>query len=99
MGGIMRQLREMHPPGGVTMTTPAVAFSHVGLRVTDLAHMEDFYTRVVGLLVTDRGTLRDDGPTLVFLSRNPDEHHQLVLATGRPPGMRAAQAARMATAG
>ncbi len=68
------------------MTTAAVAFSHFGIHVTDLPRMEDFYTRVVGLLVTDRGALRDDGPTLVFLSRNPDEHHQLVLATGRPPG-------------
>jgi catechol-2,3-dioxygenase len=36
--------------------------------------------------VTDRGTL-DHGPTLVFLSRNPDEHHQMVLVTGRPPGI------------
>jgi catechol-2,3-dioxygenase len=69
------------------MSNPAAAFSHFGLHVTDLPRMEDFYTRVVGLLVTDRGALRDDGPTLVFLSRNPDEHHQLVLATGRPPGI------------
>ena len=68
------------------MTLPAVAFSHVGIHVTDLARMEDFYTRVLGLLVSDRGTLRD-GPTLVFLSRDPDEHHQLVLVTGRPPGV------------
>lgn len=68
------------------MTTPA-AFSHFGIHVTDLARMEEFYTRVVGLLVTDRGTLRDDGPTLVFLSHDPDEHHQMVLVTGRPPGV------------
>ena len=68
------------------MTLPAVAFSHVGINVTDLARMEDFYTRVLGLLVSDRGSLRD-GPTLVFLSRDPDEHHQMVLVTGRPPGV------------
>ena len=67
------------------MATPAVSFSHFGIHVTDLPRMEDFYTRVLGLLVSDRGAL-PGGPTLVFLSRDPDEHHQMVLATGRPPG-------------
>ncbi len=52
--------------------------------MTDLARMEDFYKRVLGLLVSDRGSL-PGGPTLVFLSRDPDEHHQMVLVTGRPP--------------
>lgn len=66
------------------MTTPPVAFRHVGLHVTDLDRMEAFYTRVLGLVVTDRGA-RPDGATLVFLSRDPDEHHQVVLVTGRPP--------------
>jgi catechol-2,3-dioxygenase len=66
------------------MPTPAAAFSHVGIHVTDLARMEAFYIGTLGLVVTDRGTL-DGGPTLVFLSRDPDEHHQLVLVTGRPP--------------
>ena len=66
------------------MTAPA-ALSHFGIHVTDIVRMEDFYTRVLGLLVSDRGTLAN-GPTLVFLSRDPDEHHQLVLVTGRPPG-------------
>ena len=68
------------------MTVPSVAFSHVGLYVHDTAVMEDFYSRVLGFTVTDRGEL--DTPTgkvyLVFLSRDPNEHHQIVLATGRP---------------
>ena len=36
--------------------------------------------------MTDRGSLSTpNGPVqLVFLSRVPDEHHQMVLATGRP---------------
>ena len=48
--------------------------------------MEDFYTRVMGFTVTDRGVLETDaGPlSLVFLSRDPREHHQIVLASGRP---------------
>jgi len=65
-------------------TRPPVAFSHFGINVSDLARMEDFYTRVVGLFVTDRGTL-PGGPTLTFLSRDPDEHHQMVLVEGRAP--------------
>ncbi len=67
-------------------TSPAAALSHFGIHVTDLARMEDFYTRGIGLLVSDRGAL-PGGPTLVFLSRDPDEHHQLVLVSGRPPGV------------
>jgi catechol-2,3-dioxygenase len=66
---------------------PGIAFSHVGIYVTDLEGMERFYTRLVGLAVTDRGRLdTPGGPVdLVFLSGNPDEHHQLVLCSGRPP--------------
>jgi catechol-2,3-dioxygenase len=67
-------------------TLPPIAFSHLGIHVTDLPRMEDFYTRGLGLLVSDRGTL-SGGPALVFLSRSPDEHHQLVLVSGRPPGV------------
>ena len=57
-------------------------FGHVGIFVTDIARMEDFYTRFMGLTVTDRGDLPH--VSLVFLSSDPNEHHQFVLATGRP---------------
>ena len=61
---------------------PAVQFSHLGLFVRDAARMERFYTGFLGFLVSDRGAL---GATqLVFLSRDPREHHQIVLASGRP---------------
>ncbi|MCG6874416.1 MAG: VOC family protein [Betaproteobacteria bacterium] len=65
---------------------PHVSFSHVGIHVHDLAGMEDFYTRLLGLVVTDRGPLETPLGMLdfVFLSRDPREHHQLVLASGRP---------------
>jgi catechol-2,3-dioxygenase len=68
------------------MPQPGLSFSHIGLYVTDLAAMEAFYVRVLDFTVTDRGELRSpNGPTqLVFLSRDPDEHHQIVLASGRP---------------
>jgi len=60
------------------------ALSHFGIHVTNLDRMMDFYTRVLGLIVTDRGVLPGGSTELCFLSRDPDEHHQLVLATGRP---------------
>jgi catechol-2,3-dioxygenase len=68
------------------MTRPGLKFSHFGLFVVDLARMEDFYVRVLEFTVTDRGTLpTPTGPrALTFLSRDPDEHHQIVLASGRP---------------
>jgi catechol 2,3-dioxygenase-like lactoylglutathione lyase family enzyme len=57
---------------------------HVGLYVTDTARMIDFYTRVLGFVVTDA----DPKGILTFLSRNPEEHHQVVLVAGRAPGAR-----------
>ena len=65
-------------------------FSHMGLSVRNIAEMEQFYTQVLGFTVTDRGLIENgmDTPmSLVFLSRDPMDHHQLVLATGRPDVM------------
>jgi catechol 2,3-dioxygenase len=61
---------------------PNLMFSHMGLSVKNIARMEDFYTRVLGFTVTDRGEA--GGMDLVFLSRAPEDHHQIVLASGRP---------------
>lgn len=61
---------------------PNLMFSHMGLSVKNVARMEDFYTRVLGFTVTDRGEA--GGMDLVFLSRAPEDHHQIVLASGRP---------------
>ena len=63
-------------------SVPEFSFSHMGIFVTDPARMEDFYTRVLGFAVTDRGLL--GAVSLVFLSRDPRDHHQIVLAAGRP---------------
>ncbi|HSA89987.1 MAG TPA: VOC family protein [Burkholderiales bacterium] len=65
-------------------SVPQLSFSHMGIFVTDSVRMEDFYTRVLGFAVTDRGFL--GSIALVFLSRDASEHHQIVLAAGRPAG-------------
>ena len=62
-------------------TAPRVAFSHIGLHVRDIEKMTDFYVRTLGFVENDRGAL---GTTqLVFLSRDPHEHHQIALVSGR----------------
>jgi catechol 2,3-dioxygenase len=58
--------------------------SHMGIFVTDVERMVRFYTGVLGLTVTDRGqgmTFKND---LVFMSSDPEKHHEFVLASGRP---------------
>jgi len=59
-----------------TSPFPNISLSHFELFADDLLCMEEFYTRCLGLVVTDRG---DGKNGMVFLSRNPNEHHQLVL--------------------
>ena len=68
------------------MARPGFSFSHFGMFVNDVARLADFYTDVLDFTVTDRGQLPGpNGPMdLVFLSRDPDEHHQIVLISGRP---------------
>jgi catechol 2,3-dioxygenase len=60
----------------------ALTFSHMGFYVRNLERMARFYKDVMCFFETDRGDL---GPVqLMFLSRDPSEHHQIVLASGRP---------------
>ena len=72
----------------MTQSTPALrqrgslVFSHMGFYVRDLARMARFYKDVLCFTETDRGDLGT--VQLVFLSRDPAEHHQVVLASGRP---------------
>jgi len=59
----------------------SLSFSHVGFYVFDLPRMESFYQRLLGFHVTDRGVAR--GRDIVFLTRDPNEHHQIALVAGR----------------
>jgi catechol 2,3-dioxygenase-like lactoylglutathione lyase family enzyme len=65
----------------------SLAFTHVGIYVTDMDRMVNFYTRVVGFAVADRGPRLQGTGEITFMTRDPREHHQLVLATGRPANL------------
>ncbi|MFC6336663.1 glyoxalase [Pseudomonas sp. CCM 7891] len=57
-----------------------VELGHTGIYVEDLEVMRDFYTRVLGLILTDEAIELG----AIFLSSRPDvEHHEIVLAKGR----------------
>ena len=61
---------------------PNFTLSHCELYVRDRRTMLDFYTRVLGFVVTDQA---QDADGLVFLSRSPDEHHQIVFNPSNRP--------------
>jgi catechol 2,3-dioxygenase-like lactoylglutathione lyase family enzyme len=61
----------------------SITLSHVGYFVSDVEKMVDFYTRFLKFVVSDRGS-RDGGGSIVFMTRDPKEHHQLVFASGKP---------------
>ncbi len=63
----------------------APVLSHFGVFCRDLDTMVEFYRSTFDLVLTDRGG--EGGHTmpftLAFLSADPAQHHQLVLASGR----------------
>lgn len=61
---------------------PNAQITHVGIYVRDMDAMIEFYTRILGLVLTDRGAYYRGGE-ICFLSRSPNEHHQVVFASGR----------------
>ncbi len=71
---------------------PSVAgLGHVGIYTHDLFKMRDFYSRVMGLEITDEETEKTG---IVFMSSNPEEeHHEFVLMKGRdvPEGSKVVQ--------
>ena len=71
---------------------PSVAgLGHVGIYTHDLFKMRDFYSRVMGLEITDEETEKTG---IVFMSSNPEEeHHVFVLMKGRdvPEGSKVVQ--------
>lgn len=60
----------------------SLTLSHVGVFVIGARRMVDSYTRFLGFAVSDREVRADR--EIVFLTRDPREHHQFVMASGRP---------------
>ncbi len=59
-------------------------WSHAVVKVRDLDLMVDFYSRVLGFEVADRGDLAPGGPAIVFMSQVETDHHQIAfLPAGR----------------
>ncbi len=67
----------MHP-------LPNLQFCHTGVYTFDPDKVAAFYARWFGLVITDEGT-GSTGHRVIFMSADPQEHHQLVFANGRQP--------------
>jgi catechol 2,3-dioxygenase len=66
---------------------PRIAQAHSSFKVADMDAMVTFYDSVLGYGVTDRGIMPSIGSEpereYAYLSRDPAEHHQVVLISGR----------------
>jgi len=61
-----------------------LSWSHAVLYVKDQDTMIDFYTNTLGFTVTDRGPIGPDGaPEIIFMSSDPNEHHQIAMIQTR----------------
>ncbi|CAH0357050.1 MAG: VOC family protein [Sphingobium sp.] len=68
--------------GTKSKSPPMLKFSHIGLVTSDVSAMARFYVDVLGFVITDQGDFGD--MKVVFMSRDPEDHHQIVLTNGRP---------------
>ncbi len=79
-----------HLPAGDAGAQPRTEvrphLTHMGINVYDIKKMEEFYTKVLGLVVTDRGIGKKFKAEVVFMSVDPYTHHQVALASGRDSG-------------
>lgn len=57
--------------------------AHAVIYVRDPEAMIDFYERVLGFEVTDRGPLGRGDVEIIFLSQTARQHHQVAFMTGR----------------
>ncbi len=66
--------------------TLSAQLTHFGIHAVDLDRMIDFYTRVMGYIVSDSGVGRS-GARVAFMTQSPECHHQFVLFDGRRQDM------------
>lgn len=67
------------------MNRPGLTLTHFGFYVQNMERQVEFYTKILEFTVTDRGQAPSGIGEIVFLSRDPEEHHQIVLIGGRKP--------------
>ncbi|MEC7929302.1 MAG: VOC family protein [Pseudomonadota bacterium] len=60
-----------------------LAWSHTVLNIKDKEKILDFYINTLGFKVSDSGPIFENGPEIIFISYDPDEHHQLAFVLGR----------------
>jgi catechol 2,3-dioxygenase len=65
-----------------TSVQPRLA--HCGIYVSDVERQVQFYERVLGMVVSDRGVSRT-GSEFAFMTAGSDHHHQIVFISGRAP--------------
>lgn len=66
----------------MAMPLPKSTFRHLGINCFKLDPMVAFYQRWFGLVVVDRA-IGSTGDEVAFMTADPHEHHQIVIATGR----------------
>lgn len=76
----------LHPKDGGG-TPPRIAQAHCGFKVADMDRMVAFYDDILGYALTGRGHMPPIGEEpereYAYLSRDPGEHHQVILVSGR----------------
>ena len=67
-----------------TRSMPRMQFRHTGVYTFDPDRVAAFYAHWFGLVIADQGT-GSTGHRVIFMTGDPEEHHQLVFANGRLP--------------
>ena len=62
----------------------SLTWSHALFMAEKYDEMLEFYTEVLGFEVTDTGAIGD--ATVAFMSQGANDHHQIALVSGKPPG-------------
>ena len=71
------------------MNDGAPVLTHMGVFTDNPAAMQEFYGRVLGMVVSDSGRAMLFKRDIIFMTGDPQEHHQFVLVVrepGDPPG-------------
>ena len=58
-------------------------WSHTVLNIKDSVKILEFYTKTLGFNLSDRGPVTENGPEIIFVSQDSDEHHQLAFVVER----------------